>query len=105
MAPAPPLGRDYAMKLVAEGKLPVSFGSPHVCVMALEQDGVFRLRQLVVDEREAAAALEEARAQRLPFQPEHYYGLGRPTGTIYAEAPSREGLLEQMRTIPWPKNW
>ena len=105
MAPIAPLGRDRAIDLVKQGKLPLWFGSPHPTVAAVEQDGVFRIRQLVIDEAEARAASEQARANRRPWMPEQYYELGKPTGEIYAEARSREELIEQMRTMDWPASW
>jgi hypothetical protein len=94
------------MQLVAEGQLPFSFGSPHPTVSVLEQDGTFRIRELVVDRAGAEAAAAAAHRARTPsWMPEHYYALGRPTGTIYAEAASRAELLELMRTMPWPADW
>lgn len=100
-----PLGRDRAIQLVKDGKLPIWFGSPHPIVAIVEQDGVFRVRQLVIDDAEARAAGEQAIASGKPWMPEHHYALGKPTGTIYAEARSRAELVEQMRTMSWPASW
>lgn len=105
MAPLPPVGRERAMQLVASGSLPVWLGSPHPCAMALEQDGAWRIRELVVDADEARASNAEATAKGRSWLPENYYGLGKPVGEIYAEASSREGLLEAMRTMRWPAHW
>lgn len=94
------------MQLVAEGALPFSFGSPHPTVMAVEQDGVFRLRELVVDKDAVEMAVASARRNRSPsWMPEHYYSMGQPTGTIYAEGRTRSELCEAIRTITWPAHW
>lgn len=105
MAPCPPLGRDAAITLVEANKLPFTFGSPHPHTMILAQDGRFRIRQLVVDEAEARADSEAARAANRSWMAEHYYALGRPTGTIYADAATREELVAVMRTMDWPASW
>lgn len=106
MAPVAPLGRDRAIALVEEGTLPVSLGSPHPTVMVVEQEGKFRIRELVIDRVEAEAAAAAAKRARTPsWMPEHYYALGRPTGQIFAEAASREQLVEVMRTMSWPEHW
>jgi hypothetical protein len=106
MAPIAPLGRTRAIQLVTEGTLPVTFGSPHPSVMVLKQEGMFRIRELVVDEVAARDAAEASRRARTPsWMPEHYYSLGRPTGKVFAEAASRTELLELMATMPWPAEW
>lgn len=105
MAPVPPLGRKRAIELVEAGTLPLPFGSPHPHTMILEQDGRFRIRQLLVDEAEARASSEAARAAHQSWMPEHYYALGKPTGTIYADAASRDELVAVMRTMEWPASW
>lgn len=105
MAPLAPLGRERAMQLVREGRLPFSFGSPHPCTMILEQEGLFRIRELVVNEDEARAAAQAAFSAGGSWMPEHHYALAKPTGKIYAEASSREELLAFMSEMPWPKHW
>jgi len=105
MAPVAPLGRKGAMKLVAEGALPFWFGSPHPTMMILEQDGVFRIRALVIDEAEARAKGDAAIARGEPWMPEQYYELGKPTGKIYAEASSTKDLLARMENMDWPAAW
>lgn len=100
-----PLGRDRAIELVKQGKLPIWFGSPHPTVAIVEQDGVFRVRELVIDEAEARAASEQALARGKSWMPESYYALGKPTGKIYAEARSRDELIDQMRAMKWPADW
>lgn len=105
MAPVPPLGKNHALALLREGKLPFSFGSPHPFVAFVEQDGVFRVRELVVDPAEASAAARAAMAQGHSWMPEHHYGLGKPTGQVFLEAPTREALAEKLEAFPWPRNW
>lgn len=100
-----PLGRKRAMDLVRQGKLPIYFGSPHPTVAIVEQDGVLRIRELVIDQAEAKARGEEAIAAGRGWMPENHYALGMPTGRIYVEAKAREELLEAMRTMEWPAHW
>ncbi len=59
----------------------------------------------MVDERDAQASHDRAMALGESWMPEHYYGLGRPTGPVYAEAPSIAELLAAMRSMPWPTDW
>ena len=105
MAPLPPLGRERALQLVASGTLPILLGSPHPFIAIVEQDGLFRIRQLVIDPAEAEASRAAALAARTSWMAEHYYALGKPTGAIHCEAPTREALLDFMRTMPWPAEW
>jgi hypothetical protein len=105
MAPSPPMSRSRAIELVEAGHLPLLLGAPHQCVTILEQDGRFRIRQLVIDEAEATAAGRAAIAAGRGWMPEQYYGLGKPTGTIHADAPTREALVEIMRAMEWPPHW
>lgn len=105
MAPLPPLGRAHVIERIARGGLPFRFGSPHPSVMVLEEDGRFRLRELVISREEARAAAEAAHARQDSFMPEDLYELGRPTGRIYADAASRLELIELLRTIDWPESW
>ena len=105
MAPMAPLGRKRAMELVAEGRLPIHFGSPHPHVAIVEQDGKLRIRGLLIDEEEAKRDREAAFARNESWMPENYHALGKPTGRIYAEAPTRERLLEEMKTMKWPEDW
>jgi hypothetical protein len=105
MAPMPPLGRARAIQMVREGRLPLSFGSPHQTVAILLQDGVYRIRALVVDDAEARASNERAIARGESWMPEHYYALGKPTGTIHAEVSSIEELVATMQTMSWPHHW
>jgi hypothetical protein len=105
MAPVPPIGRARAMQLVRDGHLPFCFGSPHPTVMVLAEEGAYRIRGLEVDENDARASNERAMARGESWMPEHYYALARPTGPIYAEAPSIAELLDAMRSMPWPDHW
>lgn len=105
MAPQPPLGRNRAVASVLAGELPMSMGSPHPIAMVLEQDGRFRIRELVVDPAAAQRLRDEARAGNVPFTPEAYYELGAPTGVIHVDAATREELVATMQQMPWPANW
>ncbi|MCP3137767.1 hypothetical protein [Pyxidicoccus xibeiensis] len=105
MAPVAPLGKNHALALLRAGKLPFSFGSPHPFVAILEQDGVFRVRELVVDPAEASAAAKAAMAAGGAWMPEHHYDLGKPTGRVFLEAPTREVLAEKIEAYPWPRDW
>lgn len=105
MAPVAPLGRDAAIRLVLTGKLPIWFGSPHPHTAIVEQDGVFRIRQLLVDPMEEEASRNEAFAKQQSWMPENHYSLGKPTGTIHAEAKTREDLVATMKTMSWPNDW
>ena len=106
MAPIAPLGRDGVIALVQEGSLPLSFGSPHPTIAVVEQEGRFRIRELVIDQVEAENAAASAKRARTPsWMPEHFYALGRPTGQIFADAKTREELIEVIRTMSWPDNW
>jgi hypothetical protein len=80
----------------------VWLGSPHPRAMIVEQEGRFRIRELVIERAPAAAA---PRARSVSWMPDHHYTLGRPAGEIYAEAPTRAALVEQMRTMLWPEHW
>jgi hypothetical protein len=105
MAPVPPVGRARAIELVRAGRLPVLLGSPHACAAIVEQDGVVRIRDLVIDPDEAERARTDAFARGGAWMPEHHYALGRPTGTVHLEAASREALIEALATFEWPARW
>ncbi len=94
------------MELVRSSSLPIAIGSPHPTVMVVEQDGAFRIRELVIDPVAALDGATASRRARSPsWMPEHYYALGKPTGAIFLEAVSLPELLEAMRTMPWPATW
>ena len=95
MAPVPPLGREAAMKLVAEGRIPIAFGTPHPFMAIVEQEGMFRIRALVVDPT----------ATPRITTPEAVAASAKPTGRVFAEAATREGLLAIMKTMEWPRDW
>lgn len=105
MAPVAPLGKNRVLALLRAGKLPFSFGSPHPVVAVLEQDGMCRVRELVVDPAEAEAAAKAAMAAGGPWMPEQYYDLGKPTGRVFLEAPTRDALAAKIETYPWLREW
>ena len=101
-----PLGRDRAIALVEQGRFPITFGTPPSVVAVVEQEGKFRIRELVIDRGEAEAAAAAAGRARTPsWMPEHHYALGKPTGKIFAEAATRDELIAAMRTLSWPDSW
>lgn len=105
MAPVAPLGKNGVIARVRAGKLPFSFGSPHPVVAVLEQEGFFRVRELVVDPAEASAAMKAAMAARQPWTPERHYALGKPTGRVFIEAWTREALVDAIEAYRWPDEW
>lgn len=105
MAPMAPVGKKRVLELLAERGPPLRFGSPHPCTAIVQQDGVFRLRDLVVDESDSKAAFEEARKTGRPFMPENHYALARPTGKIHLEAKTLDALREKIEAFSWPKHW
>lgn len=75
-------------------------------MLIVEQEGKFRIRELVIDRAEVEAAVSAAKRARSPsWMPEHYYALGKPSGKIFAEATSRAELVEVMSTMTWPDHW
>jgi hypothetical protein len=99
------MGKQYALSRLRAGALPVTLGAPHPFVAIVEQDGVFRVRELVVDQAASRRAFEAARAAGRSFQPEHHYALGQPTGRIFYEAPTLEALAALLEGIEWPREW
>jgi len=73
--------------------------------MILEQDGQFRIRDLVIDEREAKLESDRAAAKGMNWTPEQHYDLGKPTGVIHVEAKTREALIATITAMDWPANW
>lgn len=105
MAPMPRMGKQRVLELLAERGPPLRFGSPHPCVAIVHEDGVYRLRDLVIDEAEAHAMQADAVKNRTGFMPEHYYGLGKPTGKIHLEAPTLQAFREKLEAFAWPQHW
>ena len=105
MAPMAPVGQAAAVQHIRNNRLPVYLGSPHPCAIILEQDGMIRIRDLVIDEAKAKAAGEAARAAGRSWMPEHYYGMGEPVGKIHLEAATREELARRAAEMKWPKHW
>ena len=105
MAPVAPLGKNRALALVRAGKLPFACGSPHPVVAVLEQEGRYRVRELVVDPAEATRAMEAAFAGGHGWTPEQHYALGQPTGRVFIEAQTLAGLAEAIEAYSWPQEW
>lgn len=79
-----PLGRRRAIELVQAGSLPIWLGSPQPHTAIVEQNGRFRIRGVVAAEGSDDAA---------------------PTGKIYAEALTRDELIDLIKTMSWPEHW
>ena len=105
MAPRAPTGKAQALSLFDRGKLPIHLGSPHAKVAIVEQDGVFRIRELVADPEEVRAASDTARLKRQSFLPEHVEALAKPTGKIFLEAKTRDELHAPLAEYSWPRDW
>ncbi|MFT3696332.1 MAG: hypothetical protein QM831_24545 [Kofleriaceae bacterium] len=105
MAPMAPVGKAGALAQLRAGRDEVWLGSPHPFVMIVEQAGVWRIRDLVVnpedEQRERAKSLAAGRG----WMPEQYYGLGKPTGKIHLEAANRDAMIAAIEKLDWPKNW
>ena len=92
--------------MVRQDILPILLGSPTPTAIVLEQDGRYRIRELVVDRNRSEAALASAaRARTVGWVPAHYQAAGQPTGRILAKARTREDLLALIRTMDWPEDW
>lgn len=101
-----PIGRAKAIQLVQEGALPVQLGSPRPTAMIVQQDGKFRIREIVIDANDTAAAASASnRARSASWMPEHYYAMGKPTGKIIVEAATKAELVALIGTMTWPEDW
>ena len=105
MAPVAPLGKNRALALVRAGKLPFACGSPHPAVCVLEQEGRYRVRELVIDPAEASRAMTASLAAGHGWTPEQHYALGQPTGRVFLEARTLEELAEAIEAYAWPQEW
>ncbi|MBS1151890.1 MAG: hypothetical protein H6Q89_3588 [Myxococcaceae bacterium] len=105
MAPMAPSGKKQLLERLRKEALPLAFGAPHPSVCVVEQDGVFRLRQLVVDPQESEAAGRQALAAGENWMPEHHFALARPTGKVFLEAPTRDALAKKIEAYDWPGDW
>lgn len=105
MAPIAPTGRSRALELLRKGRLPISLGSPHPSAVILRQDGVYRLRELRIDEARARRESERALAEGEPWMPEHYYELGEPTGPVHAEAAELSEFIRRVEDLAWNPDW
>jgi hypothetical protein len=105
MAPLAAIGKARAIELVKAGAIPFDFGEPHPKVAIVKQDGVFRIRALLVDPEVADKARDAAIAADGMWMPEMYFDLGQPTGEIYVEAATLAALVAHMETMAWPDDW
>lgn len=77
---------------------PLGFGGHHFTHVVVVEDGVWRVRRLVLDRAKAEAYL----AEHGIFMPEHAEMLSEPGPDVVFEATSLEGLIATLRAAPWP---
>lgn len=102
MAPRPLESRDqFIARLRANApdpsRLPLGFGGHHFTHVVVHEDGVWRVRRLVLDRAKAEAYREKHRI----FMAEHAEMLSEP-GPVALEADSLEGLIAALARAPWP---
>lgn len=100
MAPRPLESKEQFLKRLRsqQGSLPVGFGQHHFSHAVVAEEGVFRVRRLVLPKGKAEAYLKEHGM----FMPEHAELLSEPTGEIVLEAPSLQELIEKLEAGRWP---
>ena len=76
----------------------VGVGMHHWSHMVVFEEGVFRLRRLVLPKEK----VEAYRKEHSSFMPEHAEMLSEPTGAIELEAPTLEGLISKLESFRWP---
>lgn len=105
MSPMAPSGKTRVLDALNRNAIPFWFGAPHPFVSLVKQDGVFRVRELVVDAAEAKSASEKALADGTGWMPENHAALAKPTGKILIEAPTREAMAKKLEAYKWPADW
>ncbi|MDP2272509.1 MAG: hypothetical protein Q8N23_11050 [Archangium sp.] len=80
------------------GTQPMGFGGHHFSHAVVQEEGVFRVRQLVLPRDKYEAWVKEHRS----FMPEHAEMLSEPVGAIVLEAPTLDGLISQLEAGRWP---
>lgn len=103
MAPrAPESKAQFLARLRAAGKTlagqPVGLGSPHFTHGVVEEEGVFRVRRLVL----SRAKYEAYRKENSSFMPEHAELLSEPIGELVLEAPTLAALISRLEQGRWP---
>ena len=103
MAPRPLESKaQFLARLSAQAKSlkksPVGFGQHHFSHAVVVEEGVFRVRRLVLAKEKADAYLKEHGR----FMPEHAEMLSEPTGAIVLEAPTLEALISKLEAASWP---
>ncbi|MBP6629967.1 MAG: hypothetical protein KBG28_17425 [Kofleriaceae bacterium] len=97
-------GKQDAIAQVEGGAFPIWLGQGRPQAAIIEEDGRFRIRAVVVDPQ-AVAAASTPRTRTPSWMPVHQVARGWPGGEIFAEAASREELVEVIRAMPWPPGW
>lgn len=90
---------QFITRLRAEAtSLPVGLGMHHFSHAVVHEEGMFRVRRLVLPRAKVDAYIKEHRS----FMPEHAEMLSEPTGEIVFEAPTLEELIAKFETAKWP---
>jgi hypothetical protein len=76
----------------------VGVGMHHWSHMVVFEEGVVRLRRLVLPKEK----VEAYRKEHSSFMPEHAEMLSEPTGAIELEAPTLEELISKLEVFRWP---
>jgi hypothetical protein len=76
----------------------VGLGQHHWSHGVVLEEGMYRVRRLVLPKEKADAYIKEHRS----FMPEHAEMLSEPTGAIVLEAPTLEGLIVKLEASNWP---
>ena len=98
MAPRRPESKSEFIARLRKSKLPVGVGSPHFSHGVVQEDGVFRVRRLVLRQEKVDAY----RKEHSTFMPEHAELLSEPIGDVVLEAPTLDELIEKLDAARWP---
>lgn len=103
MAPRPLESKEQFLKRLRSqqatiAKQPVGFGQHHFSHAVVAEDGVFRVRRLVLPKEKADAYFKEHKM----FMPEHAEMLSEPTGEIVHEAKTLDELIKKLEAGRWP---
>lgn len=77
---------------------PVGLGTHHFSHAVVLEEGLFRVRRLVLPKAKVDAYVAEHKS----FMPEHAEMLSEPTGDVVFEAPTLEGLIAKFEAARWP---
>jgi len=98
MAPRAPESKAHFIARLRTSTLPVGVGSPHFSHGVVQEDGVFRVRKLVLRKEKVDAY----RKDHSTFMPEHAEMLSEPIGDVVLEAPTLDALIKKLEGARWP---